>query len=80
MDVKTFRISKGWSQNVLARHIGLRSRAQVSDIENSRERASAEVAIKLDRLSKGLCPVREVRPDLHDVRVIQPATFGEATA
>lgn len=79
MDVKTFRISKGWSQIVLARHIGLRSRAQVSDIENGRERASAEVAIRLDRLSKGLCPVREVRPDLHDVRVIQPSADLQAT-
>lgn len=73
MDVKTYRISRGWSQNVLARHIGLRSRGQVSDIENGRERVSADVAIKLDRLSRGLCPVSETRPDLHDVRVVRPA-------
>ncbi|WP_438852472.1 helix-turn-helix transcriptional regulator [Brevundimonas nasdae] len=72
MDVKSFRKSRGWTQIALAHQIGLQSRGQVADIERGREKASAEVAIKLDRLSRGLCPVHETRPDLHDVRVIRP--------
>jgi transcriptional regulator with XRE-family HTH domain len=80
MNVRTFRISRGWSQTTLAGHVGLKSRGQVADIESGRERASAEVAIRLDRLSRGLCPVAETRPDLHDVRVIRAPTDSQVSA
>jgi len=41
-------------------------------MESRAERVSAEQAIAVDRLSGGAVPVAELRPDLHDVRVIQP--------
>tara|TARA_R110002167_G_scaffold12963_6_gene54890 strand:- start:4501 stop:4740 length:240 start_codon:yes stop_codon:yes gene_type:complete len=68
-----FRIKKGWSQQELAIHLGLNSRGRVGDIEREAEQASPFIAIKMDRLSCGEVPVAVTRPDLHDVRVIQPA-------
>jgi DNA-binding XRE family transcriptional regulator len=56
----------------LASKVGLKSRGQIADIERGRETPSAEIAIKIDRLSGGLVPVHELRPDLHDVRVVRP--------
>lgn len=75
-----FREKKGWSQQGLARSLGLSSRGRVGDIERGAERASAELAILMDRLSCGEVPVAVTRPDLHDVRVIQPAPHSEASA
>ena len=80
MDLKSWRISEKWSQSRLADHLGLRSRGQVSDIERGRESVSAEIAIKLDRLSSGKVTVRELRPDLHDVRVVRPVSDPQACA
>lgn len=72
-----WRESRGISQGELAEAIGLRSRAQISDIERGRQKASADLAIRIDRLTRGAVPVRALRPDLHDVRVIT-APAGEA--
>lgn len=80
MDVKSWRVSEKLSQSRLADHLGLRSRGQVADIESGRERASAEIAIKLDRLTRGKVPVHEVRPDLHDVRVVRSDAEAQASA
>lgn len=80
MDIVAWRKSKGWSQSDLARRLGLRSKGQVSDIERGAERPSTDLAIELDRLSMGACSVRELRPDLHDVRVIQPVQDPQVSA
>lgn len=72
MELSAWRKSMGWTQADLARKLGLRSKAHVSRMESRAERVSAEQAIAVDRLSGGAVPVAELRPDLHDVRVIQP--------
>ncbi len=72
MKLVRLRKSRNWSQNDLARLLGLNSRGHISDWENGRERVPAEHAIAIDRLSKGQLTVADLRPDLHDVRVIHP--------
>lgn len=67
------------SQAELALALGLKSRAHVSTLENRRERVSADQAIAIDRLTAGQVTVADLRPDLHDVRVIrsaEPASAG----
>lgn len=76
MGLRSFRIGRNWSQARLAHELGLKSRGQVADIESGAERASAEIAIKVDRLTAGEVPVHELRPDLHDVRVVRPTEAG----
>ena len=71
MNLKSWRIRRNLSQADVATSLGLKSRGQVADIERGRQEASAEVAIRLDRHSKGEVPVFETRPDLHDVRVVR---------
>lgn len=71
-----FRMKRGLSQQQVADAVGLSSRGQVSDIERGHERASADIAIAIDRLTAGEVPVRELRPDLHDVRVIRADEAG----
>ena len=66
------RESRGWSQSDLAKALGLRSKGHVSRIENGAERASAELAVKIDRLTAGEVTVADLRPDLADVRVLRP--------
>lgn len=78
MRLKSFRIARNWSQLDLAGQLGLKSRGQIADIENGKERPSADIAIKIDRLSAGVVSVRELRPDLHDVRVLQPESGAAA--
>lgn len=80
MDLPSWRKSKGWTQAVLADRLGLRSKAHVSRLESKRERVSAELAIAIDRLSRGEVRVAELRPDLQDVRVIQPAAAEAGAA
>lgn len=75
-----FRSENHWSQQALAGLLGLNSRGRISDIERGVEQASAELAIQMDRLSAGRVPVASTRPDLHDVRVVQPAPHSEAPA
>lgn len=72
MSLRAWRIRTKTSQSDLARMLGLRSRGHVSALENGREAVSADNAIKIDRLTGGEVPVRELRPDLHDVRVLHP--------
>lgn len=71
-----FRNRQGWSQEDLAKQLRLKSRAQIADIERGRQRPSAELAIAADRLSGGHVSVAELRPDLHDVRVLHPHHSG----
>ena len=78
MMLSDWRELKGLSQGDLAEAVGLRSRAQISDIERGRQKASADLAIRIDRLTGGAVPVRILRPDLHDVRVIQPSNSDAA--
>ena len=75
-DLLAWRKSAGLTQADLARQLGIRARSHISALESGLERVSAEQAIAIDRLSAGAVPVRELRPDLHDVRVIH----GEAGA
>ncbi|WP_221415755.1 helix-turn-helix transcriptional regulator [Brevundimonas bullata] len=73
--LETWRRSQGWSQADLAHKLGLRSKGHVSRLESGTG-LTTDLAIAIDRLSKGAVPVAELRPDLHDVRVIH----GEASA
>lgn len=76
MKPATFRKSMGWTQGQMASRLGLRSKARISALESGADEWPAELAIRLDRLSRGVVPVAELRPDLHDVRVIH----GEVSA
>jgi transcriptional regulator with XRE-family HTH domain len=76
MALSNWRKSKGWSQADLAARLGLRSKAQISGFETGVLAPKADIAIAIDRLSCGAVPVAELRPDLHDVRVIRPAHSG----
>lgn len=75
MSLKTWRKSKGWSQAELGNRLGLGSKGHVSRLESG-VGVTTDIAIAIDRLSKGDVPIAELRPDLHDVRVIH----GEASA
>ncbi|WP_427792227.1 hypothetical protein [Brevundimonas diminuta] len=72
MDLKAWRESKRLSQEDLAIQLGLRSKGRISRLESRADRWPTDLAIAVDRLSRGAVPVAELRPDLHDVRVIQP--------
>lgn len=80
MRLSEWRKSKGWTQTALAHRLGLRSKTHISRLENSLERVSADLAIEIDRLSLGAVPVADLRPDLHDVRVIQPVQDAQVSA
>lgn len=67
-----WRKSKGMSQTKLAERLGLASRGRVSDLENETVTWPTDLAIAMDRLSEGQVTVADLRPDLSDVRVIQP--------
>lgn len=71
MSLRTWREHHGLTQAELARRLGLRSKGHVSRMETGAERVSADQAIAIDRLTAGEVPVRELRPDLHDVRVLR---------
>ena len=68
--ILAWRKSAGLTQADLARRLGIRARSHISALESGQERVSAEQAIAIDRLSLGQVTVAEMRPDLHDVRVI----------
>lgn len=70
--METWRRSRGWSQEDLAKRLGLRSKGHVSRLERGIG-LTTDLAIALDRLSAGELPVATLRPDLHDVRVIAAA-------
>lgn len=72
MDLSSWRKSKGLSQRALAIRLGLQSPGRISTLESGADRWPTDLAIAIDRLSGGAVPVAELRPDLHDVRVIQP--------
>lgn len=67
--LRSWRISKGWSQGDLGSQLGIRSKGQVSRLENG-VGVTTDIAIAIDRLTSGEVPVAVLRPDLHDVRVI----------
>lgn len=70
MDVAEFRKSEGLSQEDLAIQLGLQSKGRISTLETGAATWPTDLAIQMDRLSKGKVPVAQLRPDLHDVRVI----------
>ncbi|MNR24779.1 helix-turn-helix protein [compost metagenome] len=74
--ILAWRKSAGLTQADLARRLGIKARSHISALESGHERISADQAIAIDRLSRGQVTVAELRPDLHDVRVIH----GEASA
>ncbi|PZU74114.1 MAG: hypothetical protein DI531_08050 [Brevundimonas sp.] len=69
--LETWRRSKGWSQADLARKLGLRSKGHVSRLESG-VGLTTDLAIAIDRLTSGTVTVADLRPDLHDVRVLHP--------
>ncbi|WP_354074328.1 helix-turn-helix transcriptional regulator [Brevundimonas sp. 1080] len=80
MRLSDWRKSMGWPQSAVAKRLGLRSKAQISGYENGSLTPTAEIAIAIDRMTDGLCPVWETRPDLHDVRVIRAPTGSQVSA
>ena len=76
MKPSNWRKSKGMSQADLAVRLGIASRGRISTLESGADQWPTDLAIAMDRLSQGEVPVAELRPDLHDVRVIH----GEASA
>lgn len=68
-NLRTWRLSKGWSQGDLGSRLGIRSKGQVSRLEKG-VGITTDLAIAIDRLTSGEVPVAVLRPDLHDVRVI----------
>ena len=69
MSLAAWRKSKGWTQSDLARAVS-RSKPLISGIETGARIATTDLAIEIDRLSQGKVPVAQLRPDLHDVRVL----------
>ncbi len=72
MRLAQWRKSQGLSQERLAIQLGLRSKGRVSRLERGADPWPIDLAIAMDRISGGAVTVAELRPDLHDVRVIQP--------
>ncbi len=76
MDLLHWRKSQGITLEAMASGVGLRSKGRMSRIERGVERCPTDLAIAIDRLTSGEVPVAALRPDLHDVRVLQ---LGGAT-
>jgi len=76
MDPAKWRKQFGLSQNELAHRLGLKSRGRISSLESGAEPWPTDLAIAMDRLTRGQVPVADLRPDLHDVRVISSAGEG----
>ncbi|WP_286950547.1 MULTISPECIES: helix-turn-helix domain-containing protein [Brevundimonas] len=72
MSLATWRKSKGLTLEQTAARAGIQSKGRMSRIERGIERCPTDLAIAIDRLTQGAVSVAELRPDLHDVRVIQP--------
>ncbi|NBW06947.1 MAG: hypothetical protein EBR82_02850 [Caulobacteraceae bacterium] len=61
-----------------ALHIGLRSPGRLSDLENGAAKWPTDLAIEATRRTNGEVTVAELRPDLHDVRVVRPTAGAPA--
>lgn len=72
MSLATWRKSNGLTLEQTAAQAGIQSKGRMSRIERGIERCPTDLAIAIDRLTQGAVSVAELRPDLHDVRVIQP--------
>lgn len=72
MRPRDWRKRVGISQDDLGIQLGLQSRGRVSELERGIVAWPTDLAIRMDRLSAGAVTVAELRPDLHDVRVIRP--------
>ncbi|MGW8705433.1 helix-turn-helix domain-containing protein [Brevundimonas sp. NPDC055814] len=72
MSLATWRKSRGLTLEQTAAQAGIQSKGRMSRIERGIERCPTDLAIAIDRLTQGAVSVAELRPDLHDVRVIQP--------
>ncbi len=68
--LRAWRLSRGWSQGDLGSRLGIRSKGQISRLEKG-VGVTTDIAIAIDRLTSGEVPVAALRPDLHDVRVLQ---------
>jgi len=54
MDLVSFRKSRGFSQEDLAKALGLRSKSYISRLERKPGSASLRLALKIERFSDGL--------------------------
>lgn len=72
MHPDTWRKQAGLTRRELAIQLELRSPGRLADLINGRAPWPTDLAIRIDRLTHGAVPVRALRPDLSDVRVIQP--------
>ena len=80
MRLVDWRKSVGWPQERLAGCLGLKSKAQISGFETGTIEPTAELAIAIDRLTKGAVRVADLRPDLKDVRVVRPESDNRPSA
>lgn len=78
MTLSAWRKTRALSQASLAEALGLRSKAQISGIETGAVTPTAELAIRIERLTLGAVSVAQLRPDLKDVRVVRSDDAGAA--
>lgn len=70
MKLSAWRKANGMSQQDLASALRLKAKSHVSRLEKG-VGVTTDIAIAIDRLTSGEVPVAALRPDLHDVRVLQ---------
>lgn len=80
MEPAKWRKQFGLSQGELAHRLGLKSRGRISSLESGHEPWPTDLAIAMDRLTRGKVQVADLRPDLHDVRVIRVEAEDRPTA
>lgn len=76
--LRTYRRAHGFSLEEFAARIGLKSKGHLNRLERDGQKASTDLAIRIDRVTHGAVPVRALRPDLSDVRVMQPSDSLDA--
>lgn len=80
MEPAKWRKQFGLSQGQLAHRLGLKSRGRISSLESGAEPWPTDLAIAMDRLTRGVVQVADLRPDLHDVRVIRSPNDSQVSA
>ncbi len=62
MDLASYRKSRGVSQQQLADHLGIRSKAYVCALERKSKHPTVEMALKIQKWSEGAIRAEELLP------------------